>query len=259
MTLLPVSSKVWRCGFRTLLFECEFDLWDRSSPTSLPSKKDRVFYQAEEDLLGTMELAGNAIGLALYSFEQKKLDEAFEIEKVWQFRASAIVWLNIASDRLRGNFVMARFGVQAEKDDENHAEEYKKKEDYSYPFASVLPVRPARRRPRRASRPQLQKSSGSCVQYETEPFIGSHPDRGYDAVAFLKLKHEQADVVLPIHEPSVNSVTRKLDWREATRRITDSETQELRVATNVLKDLFNLLVQACALTFEFEYWELLGK
>jgi|ERR1035437_10159977 hypothetical protein len=93
-------------------FELDFNFWHRTVPPPRPTEQDEIFHTAGEDFIGTMELARNSIGLTRYSWEQRKPDDVLDDEETfWEYRASAAIWLNICSDRVRDYFVMARFGV----------------------------------------------------------------------------------------------------------------------------------------------------
>ena len=117
-------------------FKPSWHLWDRTAPPKKPSLHDEAFYKAGEDFIGTMEMAREAIGLALYSFKNRKSDNLIDDdEDFWEQYGAAAVWLNAASDRIRDYFLMARHGVTANV--------YKKgdrgKNSYTHPFLSFDP------------------------------------------------------------------------------------------------------------------------
>lgn len=89
--------------------------WDRQTPPPKPTERDEIFHKAGEDFIGTMELARNSLGLSRYSWEHRKLLVLGEEEEFWEHRAATALWLNIASDRIRDYFVMARFGISTDK------------------------------------------------------------------------------------------------------------------------------------------------
>jgi hypothetical protein len=116
-------------------FKPRWDIWDQTSPPSKPSPRDEAFYKAGEDFFGTMELARNALGVALYSYEHRQTENLMDDdESFWEHTAIASVWLNIAADRIRDYFLAARFGTTAK--------EYKKsrgRNDFLRPFLELDP------------------------------------------------------------------------------------------------------------------------
>jgi hypothetical protein len=93
-------------------FEPDFNFWHRTVPPAEPTERDVIFHKSGEDFIGTMELARNSIGLSRYAWEHRKPDHILDDEEIfWEHRAAATLWLNIASDRIRDYFVMARFGM----------------------------------------------------------------------------------------------------------------------------------------------------
>ena len=59
-------------------FEPDWFGWNRTKRPAMPTKQQEAYYKAAEDFIGTMELARNAIGLVLYSFEHRKSDNILD-------------------------------------------------------------------------------------------------------------------------------------------------------------------------------------
>ena len=78
-----------------------------------PTKKDEVLLQNGEDFDGTMEFARHSFGMALcYASAADQRYNVFGKAPFWQAVATALTWLNVASDRLRDYFLMAAFGQE---------------------------------------------------------------------------------------------------------------------------------------------------
>src|SRR6266540_392309 len=102
-------------------FKLEFNFWHQTVPPPEPTERDEIFHKAGEDFIGTMELARNSIGLNRYSWEHRKPGHMLNDEETfWEHRAAAALWLNIASDRIRDYFVMARFGLSTKEYNKLH-------------------------------------------------------------------------------------------------------------------------------------------
>ena len=75
-----------------------------------PTKRDEVLLRNGEDFVGTMEFARHSLGMALcYQGVENQKYNIFGKAPFWHALATSLLWLNIASDRLRDYFLMARF------------------------------------------------------------------------------------------------------------------------------------------------------
>jgi hypothetical protein len=85
-------------------------------PTLSPSASDEFLLQQGEDFVGTMLFARRSIGLALCHAKAANPRTLDEDDEFWHGYTSSLLWLNIASDRLREYFLMGVF--QQTGDDE---------------------------------------------------------------------------------------------------------------------------------------------
>ncbi|MBZ5531019.1 MAG: hypothetical protein LAO20_06280 [Acidobacteriia bacterium] len=77
----------------------------------VPTDRDEVLIRNSEDFAGTMIFARRSIGMALCYFALIDSNESMsDNQEFWHEYSTALQWLNIASDRLRDFFLMARFG-----------------------------------------------------------------------------------------------------------------------------------------------------
>ena len=102
-------------------FELDHNYWHRKTPPPNPTARDEFFHKSGEDFVGTMNLSRRALGVALYSqanHEPKNLVD--DEDHFWEYHAITAQWLNIASDRIRDYFVMARFQISNDEFKERH-------------------------------------------------------------------------------------------------------------------------------------------
>ena len=229
--------------------------WNRTKPSAMPTKQQEAYYKAAEDFIGTMELARNAIGLVLYSFEHRKPDNILDdIEPFWEHSAGAALWLNIAADRIREYYVTARFGVPLE---EYEAQE--RRNGFTKPFKAFdkneTPNAQKAAAALRSDAKDLEKrrNARNTIVHE----VASRQGRN----ALLSLKHQREESARTPHAPSTiaNSAAENKSWNEATDAIQAERRKEMEDAISDLKVWYLLAVHACALAFEYEYWKRIGK
>lgn len=231
-------------------FEPDFNCWDRVAPPPEPSTRDQIFYKAGEDFVGTMDLARASIGLNRYSWELRKPEDLLDDEETfWEHRAAAALWLNIASDRIRDYFIMARFGIPTQ--------EYKKlsKENRNYlrPFEAhhegegvsarktaveLLPI---------AKELQRFRKTRNGIVHD----VASR--QGRNAVISLSSQREEA-TRRPFGPRSAKVMTDVKEVMDASKLLQQVRQQELRDAMQELRDWYLLLVKASSMVFEYEYW-----
>jgi hypothetical protein len=91
-------------------------LLEGRTPKHTPTKREEILLGNGEDLMAALAFARSSIGMALCFSEESvpdSGDDKFWLgnDEFWQEYATTLMWLNIASDRLRDFFLMARFGL----------------------------------------------------------------------------------------------------------------------------------------------------
>src|SRR6266571_896336 len=89
-------------------------LMGNRTPTYFPTKRDEILLTNSDDFEGAMHSARRALGMALCLATISEPDAFGGNEEFWQEYATTLMWLNIASDRLRDFFLMA--GFEQDKD-----------------------------------------------------------------------------------------------------------------------------------------------
>jgi len=236
-------------------FEPDWFGWTRSKPPVMPTKQEEAYYKAAEDFIGTMELARNAIGLVLYSFEHRKPANILDdIEPFWEHSAGAAVWLNIAADRIREYYVTARFGVPPEEYGAQGT-----RNGFTKPFKAFdANEKPNAQRAAAALRSDAKKldkrrTTRNTIVHE----VASRQGRN----AILSLKHQREESTPGPHVPreTANVTEEAKTWKDATEAIQAERRKEMEDAISDLKAWYLLAVHACALAFEYEYWKRIGK
>ncbi len=236
-------------------FEPASAFWNEESPPPLPSERDEIFHLAGEDFFGTMEFARNTIGATLYCLEHRKPDYILDDdEQFWEYRATATVWLTIASDRLRDYFVMARFNMtfkEYRKQNENKngifARPFRMHNRGETPYAKSTALKLVR----------AAERIGKLRQTRNEIVHSLASRQGHNAMISLGFQHEEAMKHVP--RPSAEAMKRSVDWNQTVRALSDTRSEQFRDALAVLKDWYMLLVEASALAIEFEYWKRIAK
>jgi hypothetical protein len=220
----------------------------------MPTERDETFYKAGEDFIGTMELARNAIGLALYSFEHRKQDNIMDDDVYfWEQSASAAVWLNIAADRLREYHVMARFGVTAEQYDAQF-----RRAGFLRPFRAYEPDGTPRAKEAAADLLKGAKELESRRSTRNEIVHEVASRQGRNAVVMLKHQKEASSQTSQILLSST-TIEEAKSWEDVTKAIHVERRKEMEETISDLKAWYLLAVHACALAFEYEYWKRIGK
>jgi hypothetical protein len=231
-------------------FEPSWFNWNRSSPPPTPTQRDATFYKAAEDFIGTMELARNAIGLVLYSFEHRKPDNTLDdVEAFWEHSAGASVWLNIAADRIREYYVMARFALTPEA-----YEALDRRNGFMKPFrayeSNETPNAKKAADDLRSDAKKLEKrrNARNTIVHE----VASRQGRN----ALLSLKHQkEASTQTPYARRTMaNLVDESKTWKDTTDTLQAERKKEMEDKIADLKAWYLLVVHACALAFEYEYW-----
>jgi hypothetical protein len=237
-------------------FQPRWNLWDRTSPPSMPTERDEIYYKAGEDFIGTMELAKNNIGLVLYSFENRKPENIMDdVELFWEYRAVAAIWLNISSDRIRDFFVMARFGITAK----DYAKLHEKNGLYARPFRMQNPAETPHARKTALALVKDAEELGRLRRTRNEIVHTVASRQGSNAVASLNNQREEAAKVPYVPRNSTAAFKNIQSWNETIEALNNDRRKELEGAIQVLKEWYMLLVHASGLVFEFEYWKRIKK
>ncbi len=235
-------------------FEPSWFPWEHSSPPPMPTERDETFYKAGEDFIGTMELARNAIGLALYSFEHRKPDNIMDDDVYfWEQSASAAVWLNIAADRIREYHVMARFGERAEQYDTQF-----RRAGFLRPFRAYEPDASPKAKEAAADLLKDAKELESRRNARNEIVHEVASRQGRNAIVMLNHQKEASSQAsqLPLNSATLEEAK---SWKDATEAIQAERRKEMEETISDLKGWYLLAVHACALAFEYEYWKRIGK
>ena len=172
-------------------------LFGGTSATYEPTKRDEILVLNGEDFAGTMIFARRSLGMALlYSTVAENDDGIGENVEFWHEYATTMQWLNIASDRIRDYFVMARFG---KKTAEAFFKAYKERNpDSSTSFATPF-----------------------------EEALNGAPD---DSLDVLRRLHDIA-VALQSHRTDRNAIVHKVATRTAQQSLWILRDQRQRAAS----------------------------
>jgi hypothetical protein len=222
-----------------------------------PTSRDHVFHSAGEDFVGTMDLARNALGIALYCHAKRDPENiSDDREPFWEYRAIAAHWLNIASDRVRDYLIMARFGV--------HAKQYNKQKPanihaaFAHPFQNAAPDEGPRvvevtnaLAPLAVELGELRDIRNGIV-HEVASRVGAN------AMSLFMDQSERANRPAAERQVFTPSVAAETD-QNPMQTIVESFELEICEALSELKKWYLLLVRSGSLTFEFEYWKRLHQ
>ena len=236
-------------------FEQDWFGWDRTEPPAMPTKQQEAYYKAAEDFLGIMQLARNAIGLVLYSFEHPKPDNILDdIELFWEHSAGAALWLNMAADRIREYYVTARFVMTPEEyDAQGSRSSFRKPFDAFEPNESPNAQKAAADLRSDAKELEKRRKVRNTIVHE----VASRQGRN----ALISLKHHKEESAQVPYKPrtTANLVEEVRSWKEASEAIHTERRKEMEDTIADLKSWYLLAVHACALAFEYEYWKRIGK
>jgi hypothetical protein len=222
----------------------------------MPTKRDEIFFKAGEDFIGTMELARNAIGICRYSWEVRKPDRTVDDEDgFWEYRAAAAVWLNIASDRIRDYFVMARFGMTSK----DYKTLHKSNGIYARPFRMHPAGEGESAREAAFDLVSVAERLGRFRKTRNHIVHDIASRQGTNAVTSLNHQRKEA-AQSPFVPRSLGEVM--VDWNtrsEGINAIVQEREDALRGALDELREWYLLLVRAASVVFEYEYWKRLGR
>jgi|SRR5579871_4516289 len=235
-------------------FEPDWFFWNRTSPPHTPTKQEETYYKAAEDFLGTMDLARNAIGMVLYSFKHRKPDNILDVEPFWEHAGGAAIWLNIAADRVREYYVMARFGMTPEE-----YEATGRRNGFMKPFKVPEPNETPNTKQAAdglrsdAKRLEQRRNARNTIVHE----VASRQGRN----ALISLKHQkEASAQTPSQPRTIrNIVEESKNWNESTKALETERRQEMERVIGDLKEWYLLAVHSCSLAIEYEYWKRKGK
>jgi hypothetical protein len=209
-------------------------------PKYPPTQRDEILLGNGEDLIATMIFARRSLGMALCFAAVSDPKIVGGNDEFWQEYATILMWLNIASDRLRDFFLMAQFGLKKKQYEKRYREENSTTTvPYSAPFKAAT---------EEAS--NLSKCLSELAQL---------------AENLQKHRHERNDRV---HEIATIAAQRSIDLLREQRRLagkTKSQTgpvfhdEALPPAIEAMKLWFGRLMKATALVFEFEYFDRIKK
>jgi hypothetical protein len=198
-------------------------------PRYTPNERDEILLRNGEDFTGAVLFARRSLGMALCFAAVSDPNVFGEDEEFWHQYATTIIWLTIATDRLRDFFLMARFGKM--KEDYGGA-------SYSDPFKKAVEGAPT----------DLQQ----CLVE-------------LSGIAEELQKHRLERNKL-VHEVATKAAQRSLDLLHEQRRLAAkttktisherpiSQNEELATAIEKMKLWYRRLIKASSLAFEFEYF-----
>jgi hypothetical protein len=216
-------------------------LLEGRTPKHHPTERDEVLLRNGEDLIATMIFARRSLGMALCFAAVCDPDVTGGSDEFWQEYATTLMWLNIASDRLRDFFLMARFGQKKKQYEKRYRDENNTTTvPYSAPF--------------KAGTQGAASNLSKCL----------------DELALLaenlqEHRHERNDRV---HEVATIAAQRSIDLLREQRRLAGQASYQtspifhdeaLPPAVEAMKVWFGRLMKATALVFEFEYFDRIKK
>jgi len=213
-----------------------------STVTYEPTKRDEVLLRNGADFIGSMEFARRSLGMALcYAAVATPKSHVYENQEFWHEYATTLQWLNIASDRLREYFLMARFGKTED--------EYKRKNknEFAAPF----------KEPMDNARDNIKKAlSGlSAIAADLQAHRGDrnrivHEIATQAAQASITILREQRELAKKGDTTQVPSWTHE----DLQAHIASIPDDNLATEVSNMKLWYTRLVKAGSLVFEFEYW-----
>jgi hypothetical protein len=216
-------------------------LLEGHTPRHHPTERDEILLRNGEDLIATMIFARRSIGMALCFAAVSDPNITAGNDEFWREYATTLMWLNIASDRLRDFFLMARFEQNKKQYEKRYREENNTSTvPYSAPFKAA--------------------TEGAA----------SHQSKCLDELAQLaenlqKHRRERNDRV---HEIATIAAQRSIDLLREQRRLGGKPTNQaspifhdeaLSPAVETMKLWFGRLMKATSLVFEFEYFDRIKK
>jgi hypothetical protein len=208
-------------------------------PKYTPTKRDEILLTNGEDLIATMMFARRSIGMTLCFAAVSTPDAIGGNDEFWQEHATTLMWLNIASDRLRDFFLMARFGQKKEQYEERYRQENNtKRVPYSAPFKTSTQGSP--------------NNLSNCLDQlaQLADNLQKHRRERNDRVHEVATMTAQRSIHL-LREQRRLAITTKSHRSPIFPRFQD---EPLPPEIEVMKLWFGRLVKATSLVFEFEYF-----
>ncbi len=212
-----------------------------------PTEMDEVLLRNGEDFLGSMEFARRSLGMALsYAAVARPKSQIWDNQEFWHEYATTLQWLNIASDRLRDYFLVARFERTREKYKKSKARGHK----YAWPFKVPLKSAPDN------IQELLNKLSLIAPELEDHRKVRDaivHEVATQAAQMSITILREQRELAKSVKKGETIPVptTRYEDLEAHIASIPDDPVAQ---EVENMKLWYTRLVKAGSLVFEFEYW-----
>ena len=237
-------------------FQLNRNVWHRKTPPPAPTLRDEFFLRAGEDFVGTMNFARRALGLALYSHTQYDATNLLdEDDPLWEHHAIAAQWLNIASDRVRDYFVMARFNVTTDeflKLDREHKTFHRA---FTIPETDEGPNALTVLKQLRALIPTMKKNRK--MRNDIVHAVASR--QGQNALSSLQNQREEA-FGIPFEPKSLENLSKNYeDHGKIIAKLANDRVNERVAMIEQLRSWYLNLVDAGSMAFEYEYWRRVGK
>jgi hypothetical protein len=198
-----------------------------------PTKRDEFLLRNGEDFVGTMIFARRSIGMALcYAELAEPINIVSEQTEFWHEYSTAMLWLNIASERLRDYFLMAKFGLTNKK----YVKANAKRGAYAAPFEEALEETPGNKKELLSTLVAIAKI---IQDHRHSRNVIVHEIASQAAQRSVSLLHEQR--IQAGNKPPKTSTP-------------ISDFQKMADANSMLKVWYEHLVKASSLVFEFEYF-----
>jgi hypothetical protein len=219
-----------------------------------PTKRDETFLRNGEDFAGSMIFARRSLGMALCYAEMLPPENLMSNDaEFWHECSNALLWLNIASDRLREYLLMAAFG-QLEK---QYAKKYRQQHPdqnpripYSEPFRQALDQ----------SSDELRELLRKLLALSM--VIQDHRKRRNNLVHEVATRTAERSLEILRQQRAEakrgQSLAPNNDSHSYHLHITDDATQRVAALERV-KQWYKTLVDASSLVFEFEYFSRPGR
>jgi hypothetical protein len=217
-------------------FEYDWNsLFEGRTPRQTPTRRQETLMASGEDLIAAMTFARRSLGIALCFAEVSNPDNVGGNEEFWQEYATTLMWLNIASDRLREFFLMARFGETKQEHDERYRQSHG---TYRVPYSAPF-------------KEKIDPSSDLKICLEQLSTLADN---------LQEHRRERNDRV---HKVATITAQRSIDLLREQRRVSERAAAEtgptfhdeaLTPAIEAMKLWFGRMMKATSLVFEFEYF-----
>lgn len=219
-------------------------LFDGRTIPYLPTNADEWITRSGEDFIGTMKFARRSIGLTLCYAEIAAAGSFDEAEEFWHEYSTSLLWLSIASDRLRDFFIIAAF--------QKTTKEYQKVSrircEYEEPFeaalhrsatqgkASLILLAPV------ASRIQLHRKERNGVVHVVATNVAKSAIRVLNEQRIIAKSGKPRNIYIPSIE----------ELQEAATTMNPVSDEKVAAMSKV-RSWYLDLIDASSRTFEFEY------